>query len=66
MLINIAHDDISRSVGDGAWQMKEICGATVVGVYIADRPNTAINKAIMPASGGPAGRAGYAGLEMIT
>ena len=66
MLIRLAQDGISRSVGDGALQMKEVSGVTVIGVYVTDRPETAINKAIIPASGGPVGRAGYAGSELVT
>jgi hypothetical protein len=66
MLIKIAHDGFSRSVGDGAWQMKEVFGVTVAGVYVTDRPETALSKASIPASGGPAGKAGYARSELIT
>ena len=66
MLIKIAHDGFSRSVGVGAWQMKEVFGVTVAGVYVTDRPETALNKAIIPASGGPVGKAGCAGSELIT
>ena len=66
MLIKIAHDGFSRTVGDGAWQMKEVFGVTVAGVYVTYRPDTALNKAIIPASGGPVGKAGYAGSELIT
>ena len=60
MFIKITHDGLSRSVGDGAWQMKEVFRVMVVGVYVTDRPETAINRASVPASGGPVGRAGYA------
>ena len=66
MLFKIAHDGLRRSVGDGAWQMKEVFGGTVVGVYVTGCPETVVNKAIIPASGGPAGKAGYAGSELIT
>ena len=46
--------------------MKEVFGVTVVGVYVTDRPETVVSKAIIPASGGPVGRAGYAGSELVT
>ena len=39
---------------------------TVAGVYVTYRPDTAVNKAIIPASGRPAGKAGCAGSELIT
>ena len=66
MLTKIASYGLSRSVGDGAWQMKEVFGVTVAGVYVTGRPETVVDKATIPASGGPAGKAGYAGSEMIT
>ena len=66
MLIKIAHDGLSRSVGYGAWQMKEVFGLTVVGVYVTDRPETVVHQAFTSASEGPGGKAGYAGLEPIT
>ena len=46
--------------------MKEVFGVTVAGVYCTDRPETACNEALIPASGGPAGRSGYSGSELIT
>ena len=58
MLIRIAHDGFSRVVGPGAWAMKEVFVITVAGVYCTDRPETACNEPLIPASGGPAGRCG--------
>ena len=46
MLATIAHYGFSQSIGDGALQMKEVFGATVVGVYATDRPETACNNSL--------------------
>ena len=46
--------------------MKEVFGVTVVGVYCADCPATACYEPLIPASGGPAGRSGLSGAELIT
>ena len=37
----------------------------MAGVYVTDRPEAASNKALIPASGGPAGRAGCACSELM-
>ena len=66
MLIKIVHDGLSRAVGLGAWAMKEVFWITAAGVYCVDRPETACNEPLVPASGGPAGRCGYSGTELIT
>ena len=66
MLIKIVHDPLPRVVGPGAAAMKAVFGITVAGVYCADRPETACNEPLVLASGGPAGRSGYAGAELIT
>ena len=65
-LIKIVHDRFPRVVGPGAAAMKEVFGIIVVGVYCADRPETTCNEPLIRASGGPAGRSGYAGTELIT
>ena len=52
MLIKIVHDGLSRAVGLGAWAMKEVFWITAAGVYCVDRPETACNEPLVPASGG--------------
>ena len=46
--------------------MKEGFGCSVEGVYCTDRPAAALSNIGILASGGPAGRAGYIGSELIT
>ena len=54
MFIKIAHDGFSRQIGAGNWRMKEVYGITTVGVYVTDRPETALSEMLIPASSGPA------------
>ena len=46
--------------------MKEVYGITTAGVYVTDRPETALGEMLIPASGGPAGKPGYSGSEVIS
>ena len=66
MLIKIAQGGFSRQVGVGNWRMKEVYGITPVGVYVTDRPETALSETLILASGGPAGKPGYSGSEVIS
>jgi len=46
--------------------MKEVFGCTTAGVYCCDRPEAACPHVLVPACGGPTGRTGYSGTELIT
>ena len=66
LFIKIAHHGFSRQIGAGNWRMKAVYGITTVGIYVTDRPETALSEALIPASGGPAGKPGYSGSEVIS
>ena len=65
-LIQIVHDGFYREVGPGENRMKEVCGCSVEGVYCTDRIEDALNNVGILASGGPSGKAGYVGSELIS
>ena len=65
-LARILHDGFSRTVGQGSASMKEVFGCTTAGVYCFDRPEVACQHTLIQACGGPAGRTGYSGTELIT
>ncbi|MFM7989074.1 MAG: hypothetical protein ACKPKO_58150, partial [Candidatus Fonsibacter sp.] len=65
-LLNIIRDGFYREVGPGENRMKEVFGCSVEGVYCTDRPDSALESISYIASGGPAGKAGYSGSELIT
>ena len=46
--------------------MKEVFGCTTAGVYCFDGPEAACQHVLVPARGGPTGRSGYSGTELIT
>ncbi|MFM7978290.1 MAG: hypothetical protein ACKPKO_03160, partial [Candidatus Fonsibacter sp.] len=65
-LIRIVHDVFYRELGLGENRMKQVCGCSVEGVYVTDRPEAALNSLNLLASGGIAGKAGYIGSEIIS
>ena len=46
--------------------MKEVFGCSVEGVYVSDRPETALNNLNVLGGGGPARQSGYVGSELIS
>ncbi|MFM7982844.1 MAG: hypothetical protein ACKPKO_26330, partial [Candidatus Fonsibacter sp.] len=64
-LIRVINDGFYRELGPGEDRMKKVFGCSVEGVYVSDRPETALNSLNMTASGGPAGRVGYMGSEIV-
>ncbi|MFM7983524.1 MAG: hypothetical protein ACKPKO_29780, partial [Candidatus Fonsibacter sp.] len=65
-MINIIHDGFYREVGPGENRMKEVLGCSVEGVYCTDRPDSALESISYIASGGPVGKAGCVGSELIS
>ena len=65
-LIQIVHDGFYRELGPGVNLMKEVFGCSVEGVYCNDKIEDALNSIGIPASGGPSGKPGYVGSELIS